>query len=90
MGRSVSKLDPSQQDFIYLGDPNSPLLKNLIVPNIGQSNFKTIQTLSPEGTLENFTQTAKILSKRYANISKVEEAQIVGILVGTVVSEGYR
>lgn len=40
-------------------------------------------------SLEDFKGTNKLVTKRYANVQRVEEAEIIGILIGTVVCDNY-
>lgn len=45
--------------------------------------------MCPFGTIEKYKNHPKIITCRYANVEKVQEAEIIGILIGTVVCDDY-
>lgn len=59
-----------------------------MIPNVS-AHFKSISYVSPFGSIEKYKNHPKIIMNRYANVEKVQEAEIVGILIGTVVCDNY-
>lgn len=54
-------------------------------------NFDSVSYLDPtEGTVTNCAKLhSKLIMGRYANLERIKEAEIVGILIGTVVCDNH-
>ena len=94
LGRQVEhEIDPAKSSFVYVGDvtctDESPsIFHKYIVPNL--ADWKNIYHFDPNtGVLEEYVQAKKSVMLRYSNIEKVQEAQIIGILIGTVACDNY-
>lgn len=51
--------------------------------------FSKINFVSPFNQIEEYKKHSKLVMNRYANVQKIEEAEIVGILIGTVVCDNH-
>ena len=71
--------------------PSQSRLEKFISANLGVGEFEKIMYYSPisNPSLTEFKKTQKILMKRYANVERVKDAEIIGILIGTVVCDNY-
>ena len=71
--------------------PSESTFEKFIVPNLGVGEFDKIMYYSPvtNPCLTEFKKTQKILMKRYSNVERVKDAEIIGILIGTVVCDNY-
>ena len=73
--------------------PNESKFEKFIVPNFGCGSetwgglYHCSPILNPSVT--EFKKHKKIIMNRYHNIEKVKEAEIVGILIGTVVCDNH-
>jgi diphthamide biosynthesis protein 2 len=81
---------------VYVGDfdpygEETQLLQSYVVPNLGVSQCSEISFFSPlaGSQITPFKKANSLITKRYANVEKVKEAQIIGILIGTVVCDDY-
>lgn len=74
--------------MIFIGDQDK--LEKFVLPNIG-FDHPIIAPLD-EGGMEPISgkRINKILFQRYPNVTLCQEAQVIGILIGTVVVPGYR
>ena len=61
------------------------------MPNVGVDGmFQKIMYYSPSTmTLSEFKGGKKLLMKRYANVERVNESEIVGLLMGTVTCDNH-
>mmetsp|Transcript_42095 Transcript_42095/g.64544 ORF Transcript_42095/g.64544 Transcript_42095/m.64544 type:complete len:160 (+) Transcript_42095:394-873(+) len=85
----VGDYDPYGDEDNMATAPSQSKLEKFIVPN-SSASFKQIFYFSPAiGAVTEFKQSAKIVSKRYSSLERVEEAGIIGILIGTVVCDRY-
>lgn len=81
--------------MVYLGDydpysDEESHFTRFVVPNLGTQLFERVWTFNPQSlSLDQFKGSNKIIMKRYANIERVKEAEIIGILIGTVVCDNY-
>lgn len=99
LGRKVfsSKLKAgSSFSCVYVGDfdpygDDTQLLQSYVVPNLGVGQCSEISYFSPlaDSQITAFKKGTALITKRYANVEKVKEAQIIGILIGTVVCDDY-
>jgi len=74
--------------FVYIGSER--LFDSFILPNIGLDMplyFMNTETFALDEILKR--QVNKTLMQRYANVTLIQEAQVIGILVGTVVVSQY-
>lgn len=89
----AGRLFPSIEDpsLLYIGGSEDPLLHTLIA-NIGVSMPIEVATWTGseyEKTAVTKREINKVLMKRYALIEKIKSSEVIGILVGTVVVDGY-
>ena len=64
---------------------------HFIIPNIGSQDFKEVYSFSPMSNpnLTQFKKSNGIINKRYSNVERVQNSEIVGILIGTVVCDNH-
>lgn len=72
---------------VYVGK-QPDLIAKFLSPNLGQSVVHLDPLTLQVTELEN-RQVNRLLSARYQNLQAIQEAQVVGILVGTVVVHNY-
>ena len=81
--------------FLYIGSER--LLDTFVIPNIGtdfnlyfcnEKNLEQTAKIAVEPV--SIRQTNKVLMQRYQSLAQVSEAQVIGILVGTVVVSDYQ
>ena len=102
LNRLFKKSD-KQKHFLYIGshdeDAEFSKLTSYILPNVplvgsdvpGTPSFASVSYLDPaEGTVTNCKKMhSKLVMGRYANLERVKDAEIVGILIGTVVCDNH-
>lgn len=77
---------------MFIGDcSEDSKLQNYVLPNLQAGQFETIYALDPkENTIDQVNKRhMKLIMSRYPNIDRVRDAEIVGILIGTVVVDNH-
>ena len=95
--------DVENKIFVYIGEydeyapnengsgPAESKLEKFISPNLGCDSWSKVYYFSPRlnPCLTEFKKHKKIIMSHYHNIEKVKDAEIVGILIGTVVCDNH-
>jgi len=80
--RLGSTEETSSFPIIFYVGPESLTLTNVLITN-GQSNVLSYDPMSQQASLAS-TRSNKMLMRRYAAIQKAKDADVFGILVGTL------
>ena len=84
-----SSSNTSRYEYVWFGSPDAPALQQLMLTH----NMVTWTTIDPlKCTLEHGIPSVVVqtLKRRYFLVEKAREANIVGILVGTLGAAGYK
>jgi diphthamide biosynthesis enzyme Dph1/Dph2-like protein len=97
LGRKFKKSNNKDKIFVYLGEfdeyaaPELQKFCQFIVPNLGSEDFSQVYYFSPMSnpSLNLYKKVAKDIMLRYANVDRIKDAEIIGILIGTVVCDNH-
>eukprot|EP00347_Sterkiella_histriomuscorum_P019811 403340210 len=88
----VENLDLSKEDVQKQQENADSLFINTLMANTGTNEYKSLYSFNlNDQTLVEISdkQVSRQLMQRYNNIEKIREAQVIGILVGTVAVDNY-